>query len=103
MVNSENNVTPSGCFRMNTSTQTVATSNSRQKNQLMRDLISRPMDINSNTSPTTKPGISSSARKLRASFQELNRPDASLECATPRCNTGKNKRKPLMATSRATP
>ena len=87
---------------MNTSTQTVDTSNNRAKNQLMRDLITKPMDINNNTSPTTKPGISSKAKKLKASFQVSKVPRAALECATPRCNTGKNKRKPLMATSKAT-
>lgn len=77
---------------MNTSTQTVDTSNNRAKNQLMRDLITKPMDINSNTSPTTKPGISSKAKKLKASFQVSKVSKAALECATPRCNTGKIKK-----------
>ena len=103
MVTSEKKVTPSGFFRMKKSTHSVATSSSRDKNQLMRDLINSPSDISRSTSPTTTPGISSKAKKLNASFQVSKEPDLALAWATPRSSTGRNKRKPLIATSKATP
>ena len=75
---SEKKVTASVFLRMKKSTQTVATNSSNAKNQLIRDLINSPSDISTSTNPTTKPGISSKAKKLRASFHESNEPETVL-------------------------